>query len=52
MRDDEGENGPKDLSDRDIEIVEGGGVSFGEYSVLSPGVKIILGGREISHPGE
>lgn len=52
MRDDDGEDGPKELSDNEIEIVEGGGISFGDYTVLSPGVQIILGGRAISHPGE
>ncbi|MFK7943086.1 MAG: hypothetical protein AB8B85_09270 [Paracoccaceae bacterium] len=52
MRDDDGEDGPKDLSDSEIEIVEGGGIAFGDYSVLSPGVQIILAGRTISHPGE
>ena len=52
MRDDDGEDGPKELSDGDIEIVEGGGISFGDYTVLSPGVQIILAGRAVSHPGE
>lgn len=52
MRDDDGDNEPKELSETDMAIIEGGGVSFGEYSVLSPGVQIIIGGREISRPGE
>lgn len=52
MRDDDGEDEPKELSDAEMSVIEGGGVAFGDYSVLSPGVQIIIGGREISHPGE
>lgn len=52
MQDDEGEDKPKELADTDIEIVQGGGVRFGDYTVLSPGVQIVLGGRALSHPGD
>ena len=52
MRDDDDDGSPDELSEAEIEVVDGGGVRFGDYSVLSPGVQIILGGRAISHPGE
>lgn len=52
MRDDESKEGSGELSDKDMEVVQGGGIRFGDYSVVSPGVQIILGGRAVSHPGE
>ncbi len=52
MQDDDSGDGPSELSDSEIELVQGGGVRFGEYAVISPGVHITLDGRQVSHPGE
>lgn len=52
MRDDDIDEGAEELSDKDIEVIQGGGVRFDDYSVLSPGVQIILGGRAVSRPGD
>ena len=52
MRDDDIDERAEELSDKDIEVIQGGGVRFGDYTVLSPGVQIILGGRAVSRPGD
>ena len=51
MSEDGGDDGPEELVDKELEAVQGGaGVRFGDYSVLSPGVQIVLKGRPISCP--
>ena len=51
MSDDEGKDKPRELVDKELEAVQGAaGVRFGDYSVLAPGVQIVLKGRPISTP--
>lgn len=50
---DDGEDGPKDLRDSELEAVQGGaGLWFGEYAVIGPGVQIVLDGRTVSLPND
>lgn len=53
MHDDSDDDQPKELDDHDLEAVQGGGgLRFGDYTVLAPGVQIVLDGRAISNAGD
>lgn len=53
MRDDGDDDQPTELEEHDLESVQGGaGLRFGDFTVLAPGVQIVLDGRAISNASD